>query len=329
MTLARHTLANPADNPQLKESIGVIHRAGGHLVLCRQDKRPCWMGWQKQRPALDVSIQHDGPLGIIPYSIGTSALDVDIGDWRKLPRSWASYGTRRKSGRHLYYSDDGPRGNRQWSGAGCSGEVRGAKGYLILWKDGAERLASAIAGPRQLSLFPFPAEFIQDKGEPGRLIQFPERPLNPSRSLDLERVQVGARNDSLFDVVRKRSYQELTGYREENGNLGGWLRRVYACTDDNNRRFPDPLEGADVRAIAYSVSTWVWSRGYDHSSGKQKERGMKSGEARRAKTEERDLSIIQAASDGESASSIGRRFKVHHTTILRILHRELARHCAS
>ena len=56
---------------------------------------------------------------------------------------------------------------------------------------------------------------------------------------------------------------------------------------------------------------------------------MKSGEARRAKTEERDLSIIQAASDGESASSIGRRFKVHHTTILRILHRELARHCAS
>ena len=79
-------------------------------------------------------------------------------------------------------------------------EVRGANGYLILWKDGAKRLAAAIAGPRQLSLFPFPIELIQDHIEPGRLIQFPERPLNPSRSLDLERVQVGARNDSLFDV---------------------------------------------------------------------------------------------------------------------------------
>ena len=68
-----------------QESISTIHDAGGHLVLCKPNKRPCWMGWQKQRPALDVSIQHDGPLGIIPYSIGTSALDVDIGDWRKLP----------------------------------------------------------------------------------------------------------------------------------------------------------------------------------------------------------------------------------------------------
>ena len=148
---------------------------------------------------LDVSIQHDGPLGIIPYSIGTSALDVDRGDWRKLPRSWVNYRTRRKGGRHLFYGDDQARGNSNWAAKDCSGEVRGAKGYLILWKDGAERLAAAIAGPRQLSLFPFPVELIQDRSEPGQLIHFPERPLNPSRSLHLESVQVGARNDSLFD----------------------------------------------------------------------------------------------------------------------------------
>ena len=322
-------LSNQTDTAQSEKSISTIHQAGGHLVLCKDDKRPCWLGWQKQRPSLDISIQHDGPLGIIPYSIGTSALDVDRGDWRKLPKAWANYATRRKNGRHLYYHDGEPRRNQAWESDDCSGEVRGATGYVILCRDGAERLASAIAGPRQMSPFPFPDELIQDRSEPGRLIQLPERVRNPARSLDLERIQKGARNDSLFDVVRKRAYQELTAYRKEGGDLGGWLRRVYALTDDNNRRFPVPLDRAEVRAIAYSVATWVWSRGYDHSNKKQKERQVKQVESRRAKNRERDRAIIQAASDGESASAIGRRFRVHHTTILRVLTRELARHYAS
>ena len=271
-----------------QESIATIHDAGGHLVLCRRDKRPCWLGWQKQRPALDVAVQHDGPLGLIPYSIGTSALDVDIGDWRKLPRSWVSCATRRKGGRHLYYHDGEPRRNQAWEADDCAGEVRGANGYLILWKDAANRLAAGIVGPHQRSLFPFPVELIQEYIEPGRLIRFPERPLNPSRSLDLERVQVGARNDSLFDVVRKRAYRELTDYRKDGGNLGGWLKLVYVFTDDNNRRFPVPLKRADVRSVAYSVATWVWSWGYDHSPEKQaaraREGGLAAGVRRRAGT---------------------------------------------
>ena len=199
-----------------------------------------------------------------------------------MPRSWVNYRTRRKGGSViLFYGDDQAQGK---SATGrltdCGGEVRGAKGYLILWKDGAERLAAAIAGPRQLSLFPFPAELIQEF-EPGRLIQFPERPLNPSRSIHLERVQVGARNDSLFDVVRKMSYQELTFYRKAGGHLRGWLRLVYDFTDDNNRRFPVPMERDDVRSVAYSVATWVWSRGYDHSPEKQAARAIEGMRQRR------------------------------------------------
>ena len=298
-------------------------------MLCRPDKRPCWLGWQKQRPALDVSVEHGGLLGIVPWSIGTSALDLDYGDWRKLPKAWANYATRRKGGRHLYYHDGEPRRNQAWESDDCSGEVRGATGYVILWRDGAERLASAIAGPRQMSLFPFPHELIQERSEPGRLIQFPERVRNPARSLDLERIQKGARNDSLFDVVRKRAYQELTAYRKEGGDLGGWLRRAYALTDDNNRRFPVPLDRDEVRAIAYSVATWVWSRGYDHSNKKQKERQVKQVESRRAKNRERDLIIIQAAIDGESMRSLGRKYGVNASTVLRIIAREMARHHAS
>ena len=125
---------------------------------------------------------------------------------------------------------------------------------------------------------------IQDHIEPGRLIQFPERPLNPSRSLDLERVQVGARNDSLFDVVRKCAYRELTDYRKEGGNLDGWLKLVHDFTEDHNRRFSVPLKRDEVRTVAYSIATWVWSWGYDHSQTMQSKRGIKSGAARRKLT---------------------------------------------
>ena len=290
-------------------------------MLCNPDKRPCWSGWQKQRPALDVSIQHDGPLGIIPYSIGTSALDLDYGDWRKLPRSWVNYRTRRKSGRHLYYHDESPRRNQQWAAKGCSGEVRGAKGYLILWKDGAKRLAAAIAGPRQLSLFPFPVELIQNRSEPGQLIQFPERPLNPSRSLHLESVLEGARNDSLFDVVRKMSYQDLTFYRKAGGHLRGWLLLVYGFAEDNNRRFPVPLDRAAVRSVAYSVGTWVWSRGYDHSPEKQAARASEGMRQRRTANEERDKAIIEAVESGRSLRDVGREFGLSVSTVHWIISR--------
>ena len=289
-------------------AIGVIHDAGGHLVLCRRDKSPIWNGWQRQRPALDVCLAYDGKLGIIPQSIGTSALDVDSGDWRNMPHPWANYGTRRKAGRHLYYADDVPRGNSKWAALGCSGEVRGASGYVILWRDGLERIAAAISGPGQLSLFPFPDDLIE-RPEPGQLIQFPERPLNPYRSLDLERVPGGpgvrgARHDSLFDVVRLRAYQEIEAYRRERGaDLAGWLKLIHSYTDDNNRRFRVPLLASSVRSTSYSVATWVWSRYYDHTPGKQRERQVKWAEAMREKNRDRAI-----AASGETNAVLAERY---------------------
>ena len=73
------------NNPTKQAAIGAIHDAGGHIVLCRISKAPIWSGWQRQSAARDVCLAHDGPLGIVPQSIGTSALDVDRGDWRKMP----------------------------------------------------------------------------------------------------------------------------------------------------------------------------------------------------------------------------------------------------
>ena len=179
----------------IETPLKVIHGAGGHFVLCR-DKKPIHTGCYRNRPSVDECLSHDGTLALIPYSIGSSALDVDQGDWRRLPDSWVNYPTRRKGGRHLFYSDDQARGNSAWAAEDCSGEVRGARGHIIPWGDGLSRLADALTGPRQRELFPFPFDLIQK----AKLLQFPHKAVFvPGQSLQLEQVLKGARHTSLFE----------------------------------------------------------------------------------------------------------------------------------
>ena len=138
---------NPTNNPQ---ALQTIYHSGGHFVLCLEDKRPVWRSWQKLRPGLDVVLAHEGPLGLQPWSISTSALDVDAGDPGELMQAWppmAILDSRRSDGKHLYYADTEGRGNGHFEVYGCAGEVRSAKGYLILWHDGAGHLADALHDP--------------------------------------------------------------------------------------------------------------------------------------------------------------------------------------
>ena len=57
-------------------------------------------------------------------------------------------------GRHLYYRDNNPRRNSKWDEFGCRGEVRSGNGYLVLWHDGAERLAEELQANRPGGRFP-------------------------------------------------------------------------------------------------------------------------------------------------------------------------------
>ena len=123
-----------------------IYDAGGHFVLCAPSKRPIWRGWNRLRPTADVAALHradDGPVGIVPWSLHSTALDVDHGDPRALLEqfaAWADLPSRR--GRHAYYDDDTPRANATWAALGCRGDIRGAKGYLVLHEDGSARTGS-------------------------------------------------------------------------------------------------------------------------------------------------------------------------------------------
>ena len=105
--------------PQNSASVTTLVDHGAHLVLCRPDKRPLWRGWQKRRPSADGALSHlddeHGPLGLVPWSLRSTGVDVDAGSPDELARSfapWADVPSRR--GRHLYYDDDQPRGNAAW-----------------------------------------------------------------------------------------------------------------------------------------------------------------------------------------------------------------------
>ena len=327
-------------NPNLhSESLQAIFEAGGHFVLAKPDKRPLWRSWDRLRPPLDLVKAHDGPLGLKPWSVGTTGLDVDLGDPGLLLEdhpAMAVLASRRPGGRHLYYHDTKGRGNGSFSVLGCSGEIRSAKGYLILWGDGPAILADALGDPIARARR-FPADLWSLKGLPAVTLptaaKVPTyRPSPESRAtwraaaeaVELERVQRGARNLRLFDAIRFWCYGTNKGL-----DVHAYLRRVRVHALECNRRLPEPLPAAEVVAMALSVSTWCWSGGgarwhFDHSREVQRRRGIKSGKVRRAKVAGRDKAIIDAYHAGASMRGIAREWGLHHRAVQHVLKRGVA-----
>ena len=322
---------NPTNNLQ---ALQTIYHSGGHFILCLEDKRPVWRSWQKLRPGLDVVLAHEGPLGLKPWSISTSALDVDAGDPGELMQTWppmAILDSRRSDGKHLYYADTEGRGNGHFDVYGCAGEIRSAKGYLILWHDGAGRLADALHDPIARARR-WPRDLFELAGLPAVTLPgavktpaYSYKPSDQSRqtwaaaavALELETIKRGLRNVTLFDSVRFWAYSVPRGQ-----DLDAWTRRVRVHSLEQNRRFPQPLEGREVIQTAYSISTWCWSGGgakwhFDHSSAAQRRRALKLGRMRRARNAERDAAIVTAVHAGQSMRAAAREWglgvmTVHH-----------------
>ena len=267
----------------------------------------------------------------MPASIGTSALDVDHGDPRQLLAhhpAWVVLPSRRPGGRHLYYRDNNPRRNSKWDEFGCRGEVRSGSGYLVLWHDGAERLAEELQANRPGGRFP--ADLFEAVGvtlptlyaprERGPAVTAPGAVVLPM----LEVVQEGDRNDALFDTVRYWAYTQ-----ERGDDLERWADRVRAYATAHNRRFPDPLtvdeHGRDeVRRIAWNVASWTWSGGgpFDHSPAAQRRAQEFQARSRRRENADRDLAILQDHVDGYSQRAIAKRHGVSRRAVRNVLERD-------
>ena len=238
----------------------------------------------------------------------------------------ASIASRKRGGLHLYYGDDEARGNRDFSLYGCSGQVRGARGYLVLWNDAPAILADAIASPPKRSV-PFPSNLFVAAGieEPG--LSFKPTRQAPSDALRLEKTHPGERHQALFDSVRFWAYEQ-----EKGGCLKTWKERVRAFAwCENDLRFPVPYgqhpgdSGKEPDVMAGSISTWTWSGGkpLDCSPPVQRRRGVKSGKARRAKVAGEDMLAVQAFEGGASIHSIAKMDGRTRKGIRVVLRREI------
>ena len=274
-----------------------------------------------------MTLAHEGPLGVIPASVGTTALDVDQGDPVALivehPPA-ASFRSRRPSGQHVYWRDRKARNNGQlWlPGFGIGGDLRSAHGYLIVWhEEGWKALAAGLRHGRGVW---FPAELFRPAPE-RETPQGPDRRPGPvpvaatwAEVPELETVLRGARNQALFDAVRFEAY----GW-EHGADLAAWNGRVRDHALDQNVRLPEPLKAVEVEDTAYSISTWIWSRPQlDHGPAAQARRGRKSGKSRRKKTRERDQAIVQAVTGGQSMRSVARERGIRLYTVQNILKRD-------
>ena len=310
---------------ETRRALAYLHDRGTHFVLLA-DKKPLWKGYLKRRPALET-VLHSPELGIVPWSLGSTALDVDRGEPVQLclfhpPLVVLASG---QDGRcHLYYRDTGPRRNGDWDAFGCGGQIRGANGFLRLWHpQSSVNLLFALAHNPDPCMFPADlfqapaAKKYRPPAEPGE--PFTRQVALPA--IDLGEVEPGNRNNSLFDVVRFRAYAA-----DKPAGMHDWHEWVRVYAQSRNVEFKWPLPVQEVDRLALSVSTWVWSGGGPAHHGmwtpEQRRRGgITWGRMRRYENRERDRAIVRAFRAGMSKRAIARQLGLHRSTVKHILER--------
>ena len=143
----------PAESPDA-DAYRALHAAGAHFLLCTGDKRPIVKEWQNHPADLPAVLAHargTGLIGVLPSSIGAVVVDLDpegaADTTPPLAGVVVQHATRRKGTHFWYRAPDGEVRNRKWArtaGGQHVGDVRGSRGFVILWNPGA--IAAAVIG---------------------------------------------------------------------------------------------------------------------------------------------------------------------------------------
>ena len=306
---------------KIRIALTYLHDRGAHFVMLT-GKRPLWRGYMRRRPALESVLKH-GALGIVPWSLRTSALDVDAGEPAELCECCppvVSLATRR--GWHCYYRDTKPRSNANFNLLGTSGQVRGAKGYLKLWNDGPVDLLHALLHNPDPCLYP--ADLLTAEVTKYRAPADPGQPYTrriPHVDVDLSGVPVGNRNNTLFDAVRFWAYAEM-----KPSSMSTWYDAVRIYAQSRNVDLRRPLPVREVDRLALSVSSWVWCGGGPSGnitwSPEQRSRGGATRKRiQRFENRARDAAIVRAVSSGVSMRKTARDVGLDEGTIRNIMRR--------
>ena len=273
-----------------------LYGHGAHFVLCGGDKKPLWSRYLVRRPSVRDILAHDGPVGIVPSSIDLTCLDVDkVADPYAVVRLSAACHTemvvrsRRPEGRHIFVPDDLPRPNGSFDWLGCSGDIRGAAGYVIMWDpDVWDVLDRYVRNPPTAAPVALPYALVARCGLPNGSAQPEDN--GGRREIRLEGVEHSQRNQALFDEVRHWAYRQDRGHDQDR-----WMLRVLDYSRRQNQRLRDPLPAHEVMAMAERTARWVWGNcvhkpnAYEsldpaERSERARKNGIKSGQSRRKGT---------------------------------------------
>ena len=278
------------------DAVSWLYAHGAHFVLCDGDKKPLWSRYLLRRPSVQNVLAHDGPVGIFPSSIDLTCLDVDkVADPYAVVRLAAACHTemvvrsRRPEGRHIFVPDDLPRPNGSFDWLGCSGDIRGATGYVIMWDpDVWDVLDRYVRHPSTAAPVGLPYALVSRCGRSNGSAQHEDD--GGRRRIRLEGVEHSQRHPALFDEVRHRAYRQDRGHDRDR-----WMLRVLDYSRRQNRRLRDPLPDHEVMAMADRIGRWVWencvhkpntcaSLDPAERSERARKNGIKSGRSRRRGT---------------------------------------------
>lgn len=276
-----------------------LHRQGAHLLRVLPDKSPVrGRSWLRQRAGEKTLVKHDGLLGLVPNSLELSVLDLDrVPSAAALAALLEQYPpllklpSQRPDRWHLYYLDEIPRPNGSFSAFGCSGDVRSANGYVVLWGEAGDLIAETLRHPVPSIASDFPAHLMNPFTRKPPARRRGPKPkgrnpvIRPEELYNLALIPTGHRHLALFYNLR------YTAYRTPRGNdYSAWEEQTVATALEQNQSFAAPLPESKVTTDARYVARWCWEHlnphisVHDFSPEKQSLRGQLSGAARRIGT---------------------------------------------
>ena len=247
----------------------------------------------------------------------------------------------RRPGRgHLIYDDPGGTAaglaGRKWAFRDWGGGdiVAGPRDYAVIW--GPEALLEALEASQMGASAPPPLDLLEILAEdtppeagqagPGTAVDLDAA----IEALDPTQAWPGNRNNWLWGNARRWAYRQRWWDLNFEDRLATYLDRAYALIPDTEAQggFPrseaskigrsilpwcratlEPWEGRRRAAMdsesASDGDSEDWEAGAKERSQQAREDGVRSGEARRARTAERDQKILQLRAEGWSLGHIG------------------------
>ena len=323
----------PELHPSSVEALEYQSQVAANLVVANGRKHPCRCNraWKASPASWETVWNHlqnceNAHVGIVPWTVKATVLDLDRGDVSDVvafaePRLLIP--SHQEGRAHLWYPDNQPRPNADWSIGSAGGEVRGANGYAIQTyrSDSPLRIADEIVRPRleldRVDLFSFAGIELSTSGETALKID-----IRSYRDM----VDGDGRNSKLFNDLREWARVEIVTHHDKES----FRSSVAAMAHRLNGFFSEPEEHARVRSVIVSVTDWVWERrnGWVFESLAPELRslgGRRSGSRRRAQRDAFDGSVGRYLRAGYDVASIAAFTGRHERTVYQAKARVLPR----